>query len=64
MTVSLVPNPAGFDRGSDHYLASETGLMLQSLAGMSAVPRFDVQAAAHLPPTVLMSSCTDLTVPW
>jgi hypothetical protein len=55
---------AGFDRGSEHYVECEAGLMLQSLAGMSAVPVFPLEAAAYLPPTVLMSSCTDLTVPW
>lgn len=31
---------------------------------MSAVPDFPLGAAAHLPPCVLMSSCTDTTVPW
>lgn len=31
---------------------------------MNAVPDFPVEAAALLPPTVLMSSCSDLTVPW
>lgn len=56
---------AGFDRGSDHYAESESGLItMQSLAGMSAVPDFPLEAAAYLPPSVLMSSCTDLTVPW
>jgi hypothetical protein len=26
--------------------------------------KFPLPAAAHLPPTVLISSCTDVTVPW
>lgn len=56
--------PTGFDRGSDHYESAEAGLTLQSLSGMIGVPRFSLQAAAYLPPTVLLSSCTDLTVPW
>jgi hypothetical protein len=54
----------GFDRGSDHYKSAEAGLTLQSLSGMTGVPHFPLEAAAHLPPTVLLSSCTDLTVPW
>lgn len=54
----------GFDRGSQHYQAAEAGLVLQSLAGMSGVPRLPLAAATRLPPTVLMSSCSDTTVPW
>lgn len=63
-SVLLAVWGTGFDRGSDHYLSSEAGLNLLSLSGMAAVPEFPLEAAAYLPPTVLMSSCTDLTVPW
>jgi hypothetical protein len=55
---------AGFDRGSEHEAAAEAGLLSQSLAGMAGVLRFPLAAAARLPPAVLMSSCTDMTVPW
>jgi hypothetical protein len=55
---------AGFERGSAHHLASEAALQLQSMAGMAPLMPFDVAAARFLPPTVLLSSCTDLTVPW
>jgi hypothetical protein len=34
------------------------------MAGMAPLMPFDVAAARFLPPTVLLSSCTDLTVPW
>lgn len=60
----LVRLCAGFDRGSGPYLSAEAGLHLQSLSGMAALPPFPLEAAGYLPPTVLMSSCTDLTVPW
>lgn len=54
----------GFDRGSLHYSAAESALQMQSEAGMHNMMHFDLDAAAHLPPTVLISSCTDMTVPW
>lgn len=54
----------GFERGADDAAAVEAELLLQSLEGMADVPEFPLAAAAFLPPTVLMSSCTDLTVPW
>eukprot|EP00878_Enallax_costatus_P019497 GHUV01020570.1.p1 GENE.GHUV01020570.1~~GHUV01020570.1.p1 ORF type:complete len:468 (+),score=134.16 GHUV01020570.1:543-1946(+) len=54
----------GFDRGSDQYSAAEAALQLQSEAGMRDIMQFPLEAAAHLPPTVLVSSCTDVTVPW
>lgn len=60
----LTFGPAGFERGSAHHVAAEAALQLQSTAGMGDIMHFPLDAAAHLPPTVLMSSCTDVTVPW
>lgn len=45
-------------------MAAEAKMLWLSLEGMVDLPRFDLAAALHLPPTILMSSCTDLTVPW
>lgn len=56
--------PPGFDRGSGHYAAREALLAALSLEGAEAVPAFPLAAARRLPPTVLMSSCADTTVPW
>jgi hypothetical protein len=64
----------GFDRGSGHYYEREDALMALHLTGAGgsagsstdggAFLDFPLAAAARLPPTVLMSSCTDVTVPW
>lgn len=63
-SVHVLARSAGFERGSAHHFASEAALQLQSVSGMAAVMPFSLDAARFLPPTLLLSSCTDLTVPW
>jgi hypothetical protein len=55
---------AGFDRSSSHHEAADANLQAQSEIGMEDLMHFDLAAAGFLPATVLMSSCTDMTVPW
>jgi hypothetical protein len=45
----------GFDRGSGHYDARESLLSELSLRGAESIPSFPLEAAAYLPPTVLLS---------
>eukprot|EP00879_Flechtneria_rotunda_P016403 GHRR01017162.1.p1 GENE.GHRR01017162.1~~GHRR01017162.1.p1 ORF type:complete len:456 (+),score=198.25 GHRR01017162.1:3022-4389(+) len=54
----------GFERSSDHDQMAEKQRQLDSLMGMTGVMQFPFKAAEYLPPTLLVSSCTDLTVPW
>jgi hypothetical protein len=55
---------AGLDRPCAGYGARDAQLAALSMAGQEGVDAFPLEAAAWLPPTVLMSTCTDMVVPW
>lgn len=59
---SRIAAKVGFGRGAGPHQA--LGYDLQSLRNSSSWFDFPLEAAAHLPPSVLMSSCSDMTVPW
>eukprot|EP00877_Chromochloris_zofingiensis_P002628 jgi/Chrzof1/12366/Cz06g31300.t1 len=64
LTGEAISHRVGFERPSDSYPAMESKLAVLSASDMDDVMDFPLEAAGQLPPTVLMSSCSDVTVPW
>jgi hypothetical protein len=55
---------AGLDRPCAGFEVRDAQLTQLSMAGQEGVLDFPLAAARQLPPTVLVSTCTDLVVPW